>query len=265
MKQWRNYQNYIIIAIISLIAVFFLPMLGSSVGIGLALPTTVAGWIVYILTKVCIVVINVLTLDQFIKQAKVNVKDNPRFIEADHYFNLNKLEEEEELLPPSRYISRIYRKRMTTVTISTILGVFGLTQAILSFDWVSMLTYLFTIVSGLVYGWITMNDVENYWTDTYYKLMEKDRHERETKASVAVAAQESLKQREGRIYTNRGADILESSDSNGNIGPVQPMVVDGGDRDNCVLGGAIYPSSSSPNSTNICAKEGASKNTIEEK
>ena len=130
MNNWRHYQNYMIIAIVSIIAVFFLPMLGSSVGVGLALPTTAAGWIVYILTKLCIVVINVLTLDQFIKQAKINIKDNERYIAASNYFNLNPLEEEEELLPPSRYMSRIYRRRMTKVSISSILGVFGLTQAI---------------------------------------------------------------------------------------------------------------------------------------
>ena len=59
---------------------------------------------------------------------------------------------------------------MTSTAISSILGVFGLTQAILSFDWVAMLTYFFTVVFGLVFGWITMNEVEYYWTNTYYKL-----------------------------------------------------------------------------------------------
>ena len=93
MKNWRHYQNYIIIAIVSIVAVFFLPMLGSSVGIGLVLPTTAAGWIVYILTKLCIIVINILTLDQFIKQAKENIKNNERYVAAATYFNLNPLDE----------------------------------------------------------------------------------------------------------------------------------------------------------------------------
>ena len=60
---WRIYQNYIIIGLLSLISVFFLPMLGSEIGLGFNVPDTTAGWVVWTLTKVCIVVINKLLLD----------------------------------------------------------------------------------------------------------------------------------------------------------------------------------------------------------
>ena len=223
---WRTYQNYIIIAIISLIAVFFLPMLGSGIGISLSVPTTVVGWIVFILTKLCIVVINILTLDQFIKQAKVNIKDDARFKEADAYFNIHQIEGEEEILAPRAYIGNIYKHRMTKIGIGSILGVFGFTQAMLTFDWISMLTYLFTVVSGLLYGWMTMNDVEDYWTDKYYKLMEKDRNEK-AKASMAVDKEESSNTPNDNIHTDRGSDILEPAYYNSPIcADNKPMVVE---------------------------------------
>jgi hypothetical protein len=57
------YRNYIIIGILSALAVFFLPMLGSTAGLAFMLPNTAAGWIVYIITKVCIVAINVMIFD----------------------------------------------------------------------------------------------------------------------------------------------------------------------------------------------------------
>ena len=167
-NNWRFYQNYIIIGLLSLISVFFLPMLGSEVGLGFKVPNTKAGWIVWSITKGCIIAINILLLDQFIKQAKVNVRNNPRFIEADDYFTIK--DDEEEYLPgPREYISGLYKSKGITTTITSALSVFGLTSAILTFDWVSMLTYLFTIVFGLIFGWITMNKVELYWTDTYYR------------------------------------------------------------------------------------------------
>ena len=223
---WRTYQNYIIIAIISLIAVFFLPMLGSGIGIALSVPTTVVGWIVFILTKLCIVVINILTLDQFIKQAKVNIKDNEKFLEADAYFNIHQIDGEEEILTPRAYIGGIYRHRMTKIGIGSILGVFGFTQAMLTFDWVSMLTYLFTVVSGLLYGWMTMNDVEDYWTDKYYKLMEKDRNEK-AKKDMAMATEKSSESPNDNIHTDRGSNILEPADCNGSTSNTdQPMVVE---------------------------------------
>lgn len=175
MKQrWRFYQNYIIIGILSFVAVFFLPLLGSEVGLDIKLPNTTAGWIVYSLTKACIVVINMLLLDQFIKQAKVNIRDNEKFKEAESYFNVST--KEEEILPPKKFLGHIYRNKMITTLITSILGVFGLSQAILTFDWVSMLTYLFTIIIGVIFGWITMNTVEEYWTNDYYKLYLREKN-----------------------------------------------------------------------------------------
>lgn len=174
-EKFKVYQNYVIIAILSLISILFLPMLSSEVGIGFNLPNTVAGWIVYVLTKLSIVLINVLMLDQFIKQAKINVSEDKNFKEANEYFNENDEEKDEVILTPKQYIGRIYRRKMISTAMSSILGVFGLTQAILSFDWVAMLTYIFTVVFGLVYGWIIMNEVEYYWTNTYYKLYRREK------------------------------------------------------------------------------------------
>lgn len=180
-EKFKIYQNYIIIAILSLISVFFLPMLGSEAGVGLKLPNTSAGWIVYILTKLCIIAINMLLLDQFVKQSKVNVRDNKNFIEADEYFNTKEVYE--KLLTPKEFIGGIYKRKMLTTTICSILGVFGFTQAILVFDWVSMLTYMFTIVFGLIFGWITMNECEIYWTETYYKLYLKEKEKKDAEIS----------------------------------------------------------------------------------
>lgn len=180
-ESWRIYQNYIIIGVLSLISIFFLPMLGSEVGIGFNIPNTVAGWIVWILTKICIIAINFLLLDQFIKQAKVNVRNNERFKEAEAYYLVNKEEQEEELLSPKEFIGHIYKNKGITTAVTSALGVFGLTSAVLTFDWVSMLTYLATIVFGIIFGWLTMNRVEEYWTTIYYKKYKRDKLLEETK------------------------------------------------------------------------------------
>ena len=177
-QQWRVYQNYIIIAILSFISVFFLPMLGTSVGIGFNVPDTWAGWIVWVLTKLCIIVVNILIFDQFVKQAKVNVRDNEKFIKAEEILN-NIKEEAEEILPAKMYINSLYKKKGITLGITTVLSIFGLTNAILTFDWVSMLTYIFTIVMALIFGWITMNEVEEIWTDKHYKYALKIKNEKE--------------------------------------------------------------------------------------
>ena len=55
------------------------------------------------------------------------------------------------------------------VLITTVLSSVGLTQAILTFDLIQMISYGITVILGLVAGFLQMNKVEIYWTDTYYK------------------------------------------------------------------------------------------------
>lgn len=73
VKQW---MYYFIIGIISLIALCFLPMIGSTIGLGWNIPNTTAGWIVWISVKCIVAALNVLIFHCFMQQAKVNVKDD---------------------------------------------------------------------------------------------------------------------------------------------------------------------------------------------
>jgi hypothetical protein len=145
-------------------------MLGSSLGLALNIPNTVAGWIVYLITKFCIVVINIMIFDQFMKRAKVNAAQDPLFQKAEAIF-LSMLPQtiEDTPLPAEVYIQKLYKNKVISTAIFTILGVFGFTNAILTFDWVSMLSYIFTITMGLVFGWAAMIDAEQIWKEKHYK------------------------------------------------------------------------------------------------
>lgn len=219
-SNWRIYQNYIIIAILSAVSVFFLPMLGTSVGLGFLLPNTAAGWTIYIATKLCIVVINILIFDQFIKQAKVNVRDNEFFQEAERIL-LTEETEEEAILPAKFYLNKMYRTKVLTTGIFTVLGVFGFTNAILTFDWVSMLSYTFTITIGLVFGWISMNQAEEIWTERHYKYakkvekerIEQEKHKREMATLEKLAKTQHLQSQDDTAGTIGGSDLLVAPDS----------------------------------------------------
>ena len=167
MQYLRQYQYYMIIAILSLVSLFFLPMLGSEAGIDFKLPTTLAGWIVYVLSKLTVAGLNLLIFHCFILQAKLNIKDNPNFIKANQI--LNTLPDESGMSPrsPIEWNNEAYGKKGISIFITSVLSVIGLTQAVLTFDWVSMLTYLFTILMGVIFGVLQMNQAELYWTTEY--------------------------------------------------------------------------------------------------
>ena len=79
---WTQYLYYFVIAGISLITLFFLPMIGSEVGLSWKVPNTVAGWIVWVLSNLCSSALNLMIFHSFVKQAKVNIKDKERFVKA---------------------------------------------------------------------------------------------------------------------------------------------------------------------------------------
>ena len=172
MEKLKAGMYYCIIAIISVVALVFLPAIGSTVGIGLVLPTTIAGWIVYITTKIIIAIINVLIFQCFRLQGKLNVKDSNEYKQATKLLKTVKRSKEYIPLSPAQWSRRQWGSKGLTIFITSILSVFALTQAILTFDWIAMLTYLFTILMGLIFGVLQMKREEEYWTVGYLEYAE---------------------------------------------------------------------------------------------
>lgn len=166
MKARQNIY-YIIIAVISFITVAFLPMVGSTVGLQWNLPDTTVGWIVWAVTRLVISIINVLLFYSFMEQAKLNVKDNERYIQANEIL-LKSKKKEHEPKSPSKWQAEQYGKKATKIFLGSAMSVVAFGQAILSYDWVSMLSYIFTLAMGLIFGVMQMKKAETYWTTEYY-------------------------------------------------------------------------------------------------
>lgn len=173
----KEYKNYGIIAVASLFAIFFLPMIGSTTNLGWKLPYTFVGWIVWIITKCLVAMLNIIIFHSFMEQAKVNVKDNPYYIEANQI--LMRYGQLSDLIPrdPDTWVKLQYKHKGTTIAITTIISAIGLTQAILTFSWLDMLSYMFTVAMGFIFGILQMDRAEEYWTGEYWqyaKMVERE-------------------------------------------------------------------------------------------
>lgn len=178
IKQWLY---YIIIGVISFISLVFLPMIGSEVELDWALPTTTVGWIVWVAVKLIVSTINVLIFHSFMQQAKLNIRDNANYKKA-YDLLFNQKNKEQQPRSPKKWNSQQYGRKATVIFITTSLTTVALTQAILTFDWMAMLTYLFTIVMGLIFGVMQMKSAEDYWTDEFLRyalLIDQQRKEKE--------------------------------------------------------------------------------------
>ena len=194
MDKVRQWLYYILIGVISFIALVFFPMLGSTIGLAWQLPTTVPGWFVWIGTKVLVSIVNVLIYHCFILQGKLNTKDNKNFKEANEILQKTK-ENKYDPRSPQKFLLQQYGGKGVSLFFMSAASLIAFSQAILTFDWVAMLTYLMTIVLGIVFGIIEMKNVEIYWTEEYYDYAKKVEREEAIKTeisrSVEMASQES--------------------------------------------------------------------------
>lgn len=192
MEKFRQYKNYAIIGILTLFCLFFLPFTGSVVGLGFTFPNTAAGWVVFAVNKLIIGFVNIMILYCFCEQGKFNIRNDERYQKAKEIL-LGQMNIK-ELMPksPAQHTRDIYGKKGITIFITSILGTISLTQAVLAFDVITMLTYLFTIIMGIIFGVIQMGYEEIYWTEDYYKyavLISKKEAERKREEAMALVAE----------------------------------------------------------------------------
>lgn len=166
-EQLKQYTYYLIIGLVSLFALAFLPMLGSQVGTEWTYPDTPVGRVVWWTTKIIMSMLNILIFRSFMEQAKINIKDNDNYKAANEILSKVRIKEYKPR-SPKKWNCEQYSFKGATIFISTTLATISLTQAILSFDYVSMLTYLFTITMGIIFGILQMKKAELYWTQEYY-------------------------------------------------------------------------------------------------
>lgn len=162
---------YCLIFLLSLlvmtVAPMFTPNANTDLGITTIFPHSVIGWAIYVCTKVFVGVVNLLLFHCFVKQAKLNIKDNEKYIAACKIYEMY---HPKEYNPrgPKQYFGQLYRKKGIMIFLTSMLSAVVLTNAILSFDVTAFVTYCMTIVMGLVFGILKMKEVETYWTGEFY-------------------------------------------------------------------------------------------------
>ena len=163
----RQNLYYIIIVILSLAVLIVMPFLRSDLSAGLLFPTTTAGWFLFWFEKGSITAINLTIFTAFKKQGKLNIKDNDKFLEAQKLMNKVKCKKYKPL-SPAKYQAKTYGKKGTTLVISTLASLVAITNMLLRFDYLALISYCITILMAIVFGIFAMKNDELYWTDEYY-------------------------------------------------------------------------------------------------
>ena len=165
-KRIQDYLYYFIIAIVSLCAMLIIPCFGSTVGMEWNFPNSVVGWIVFITSKLTVAIVNILIFHGFIKQSRINIRDNPNYVEAMKILN----DVGRKTYTP-RSLAEINKKeyghKMITIFISSMFSAFSFSQAILTFDITSLISYSITVLFGIIFGLLEMKKYEDYYTHEF--------------------------------------------------------------------------------------------------
>lgn len=175
---YTHYLYYGLIIVISFLVLVFVPLIGSDANLGFSLPNTSAAWAIYIVKKLLVSVLNVMIFYCFMEQAKVNVKDNESYKAAKEILAKEKVR---EYIPrsPGSWQRQQYISKGVTIFLSTAVGTIALTNAILTYDYMSLLTYILVIFMGVVFGILQMKKAEEYWTTEFYDYAKTIQHEKE--------------------------------------------------------------------------------------
>lgn len=191
----RNNAYYVLIAVVSIVSVVFLPMLTSDLHTAFRIPETFAGVCVWIMTKICVAGVNVAIFYAFTQQAIINVKDDPRFIEANKKLQQLKHWSQYKAMAPEVFKRRQWITKGITLLITSLASTFVITEAILSFSLIQFLSYLFTVFFGVIFGYITMRGNEEYWVSEFPlyvdDLEEEILKERQEQQSIAGSTNEA--------------------------------------------------------------------------
>lgn len=208
-ERFKQQMNYWIIGGVSLIALCFFPFIGTEVGMAWNVPDTTLGWIIYIVKNLFIAGVNVIVFHCFIQQAKINVRDNEKYKKAKEI--LEQIDNIHIATPrsPKQYLGRVYGTKATFIAIASVLATISLTEALLVFDVVALLSYSITLVFGFITGLLQMAQTEVYWTEEFFDYATKVKRDMEL-------AKEKLAEQEHDSANDIGRTVLLDAVSSSN-------------------------------------------------
>ena len=164
----RDNLWYGVIALLSIAVLVFFPLIGSGLPLSISLPDTFIGWVVYIFTKLAVAAINICIFHGFMEQGLQNVSTFWKKCMADEI--LHRIKQGQDVIPmsPEEWLKKEYTAKGISIAITSVLSCIVLSQVILSFDITVFISYLLTLLIGLVAGVMQLFKAETYWSLDYY-------------------------------------------------------------------------------------------------
>ena len=174
--------NLIVIALTSFISIGVIPFLAQAFNdasdeeiISTQFPESKIGWIVWALFRFIIVIINMSIFIAFVNQGKMNASNNEnykaalkRWIEVEVWKGKRLKKHKKALhMTPKQYYAKMYATKGVTLAMSSFASLFTVTFMVLNWDLVTFIGIVITVLIAIVFGFLQMFQVENYWENEF--------------------------------------------------------------------------------------------------
>lgn len=174
-EKLNQYAYYIMIVLIAVLGIFVPPItVGSLSGdFTIAFPATIDAWIVWLIINGSSIIANISILVFFKLQAKKNCLKHPNYVKATEILDrIAKIRRVYIPRSPGRMNREDYTKKVFFITLFTLASFVAITNIILSFDLLSLISTLLSMIVTLILSWSCMLNNEEYWTSEYLMYAE---------------------------------------------------------------------------------------------
>ncbi|MBP5446239.1 MAG: hypothetical protein J6Y28_08725 [Acholeplasmatales bacterium] len=168
-----NSKNGIAVVILSLISMFLVPLLGSYLTGTTQFPETIPEWILYFACALAISVCCLFIFLALFNQGKMNVKEEPEYIQAKelHLKNFKRMNGQEIIpIDPFKWEKQQKTRKGIYQTIGMFCGLLGFGLAVIHWNNSQFISATLSVIMSIAFGLVKMADVERMWTEGWLEF-----------------------------------------------------------------------------------------------
>ena len=166
---FKQYFNYGIVAITSLLVLIVAPALESAISGELNYPKTAQGWLFWAIGRIAVTIINLVIFRALDKQSEINAQNNENYQRAKAI--LDKDPKRVKIARSPEQIKKdTYLHKLPWIALGTAASLVALSQIILQYSLATLISYAFTVAMDIIFAVWHMIDKEiNYWDDEFLR------------------------------------------------------------------------------------------------
>lgn len=165
----KQYFNYGIVAITSMLVLIVAPALESAITGELNYPDTLQGWIFWAVGRVAVTVLNLVIFIALDNQSEINARNNENYIKAKEILASDKAQQKIARSPKQIKTHDLLAK-IPFIILGSAATLIALSQIILHYSLATLISYVFTVVMDIIWAvWHMIQKEVDYWSDEFLR------------------------------------------------------------------------------------------------